>query len=293
MPNTMREPLRGLVLGRERARKNTFARGICPPLAEHPFDIPEVREKVWVMVPTRDAAQTWVERALQFRDSFSSNDPVTLVLLAGIEGGYTPEMLAEGLRAFNDEDTPHIAIVQTGLPEAQSVRMFAAADGWVPTGSAQEARWAAYAEIAGCPAVDPRAEQSPWPLASASKMKLLAWPSWGDDSDLRALLSDYAATLVGQPDVTLCLRVDPTRVNLPAALARLETLAGEMLPDGGESLDVLVVEDRIPDAALPRLGRAISGLLALPSDPNPEALGRTLGVPVVHSAAELRAHFSA
>lgn len=261
-------------------------------LAEHPFDIPEVREKVWVMAPTMDAAETWVQRALQFRDSFSSNDPVTLVLLAGIEGGYSPEMLAEGLRAFNADDTPHIAIVQTGLPEAHSVRMFAAADGWVPTGSAQDTRWAMYADIVGCPAVEPRADQAPWPLASASATKLLAWPTWGDDTDLRALLTNYAATLSGK-DVTLCLRVDPSRVDLATALSRLETLAAEVLPDGGENLDILVIEDRIPDAALPRLGRAVNGLLALPSNPNPEALGRTLGIPVVHSAAELRAHIPA
>jgi hypothetical protein len=96
--------------------------------------------------------------------------------------------------------------------------------------------------------------------------------------------------LCGQDDVTLCLRLDPQSVSdLPAAVSRLQSLAEAVLPDGGASLDVLVVEDPIPEAALPRLGRAVDGLLVLPSNTDPEQLGRALGIPVVHGQAELRA----
>jgi hypothetical protein len=156
-----------------------------------------------------------------------------------------------------------------------------------------DARWAVMAQIAGCPQVEPAADTAPWPLASTAKTKLLAWPSWGDDSDLRALLHDYARTLCGEEDVTLCLRIDPRVVDMTAALARLQSLAAEILPDGGTGLDVLLIADQIAEVALPRLGRAVDGLLALPSDPNPEQLSRLLGVPVVHSAAELRARLHA
>lgn len=123
-------------------------------LAEHPIALPEAHPTTWILVPTQDAAQQWVERVVQFRDRFSSSDPVTLVLLASVPGGYTAEALAEGLRDFSGPGRPHLSIVQTGLAPVHAVRLFAAASGWVPTtSSSADARWSEVAAAAGCPAV--------------------------------------------------------------------------------------------------------------------------------------------
>jgi GT2 family glycosyltransferase len=258
-------------------------------LLEHPFSIPDARETVWLMVPTSDAEESWVKQVLAFRERFTSEDPVTLVLLAGVEGGYSASALEQALSSFQAPGTPHVTIVETGLPGRHAIRLFAAADRWVRTGAPSEAGWERMASAADCAAATAAPPPAPWPLATASKTRLLAWPSW-TDTDLRTLLADYATMLCGQDDVTLCLRLDPQSVSdLPAAVSRLQSLAEAVLPDGGASLDVLVVEDPIPEAALPRLGRAVDGLLVLPSNTDPEQLGRALGIPVVHGQAELRA----
>lgn len=256
-------------------------------LARHPFDIPDAQHTVWVMIPTMDADQMWVQRVLQFRESFSASDPVTLVLLGGIDGGYSAPHLAEGLQSFTAEQTPHIAIIEMGLPEQHAIRLFAAADGWVPINAANEGRFAQMAELVGCPVVEPAENKAPWPLATNAKLRLLAWPSWSND-DLRSLLENYASVLSDRSDVTLCLRMDPQQVaDMPNAMARLQQLAEEVLADGGQNLDVLIVEDPIPTSDLPRLGQAVDGLLALPSNENPDGLGQTLGIPVIHDVAEL------
>lgn len=276
----------------EGLREHSYA-SMAHLLARHPFEVPEARRTVWVMIPTSDAEQTWVERAVQFRETFKVNDPVTLVVVAGVEGGYSAEALSEGLQSFSAPETPHIAIIATALPDLHVVRLLAGADGWVPTGSAKDAAWARLAEVAGCPTVEPRLHTAPWPLASDSKTKLLAWPSWSDDNDLRVLLSSYAAALVGEDSVTLCLRIDPEVDDMPTAMSRLQALADEVLPADIGGLDVLVVEDKMTAADLPRLGQAVDSLIALPSNTDADRLGQTLGVPVVHSTAEMHARIHA
>ena len=259
-----------------------------------PLELPEVRRTVWVLAPTRDAEEGWASRVVQFGQSFRGDDPVTLLLLAGIEGGYAPEELAHALASFEEEGRPHVAIVQTGLPPEHDVSVLSSADGWIPTGSRQDARLRRLAVAAGCPEVEPRPEQAPWPLDAANPTRLLAWPRWSSEEDLRTLMTDYALPLCGQHGITLCLRLDPAQDGaVEGNLARLERIASEILPADGGALDVLVVEDAIREDELPRLGRAVDRLLALPSNGGGDQLGARLGVAVLHSTAELNAHLHA
>ncbi|MEL6349930.1 MAG: glycosyltransferase, partial [Myxococcota bacterium] len=262
-------------------------------LAESPMEIPEARRSSWLLVPTQDALEVWTQRVLQYAQSFREDDPVTLVVLAGADNGYTVDALVETLKMFNDPGMPHIAIIQTGLAAGHDVRVMANVDGWIPTGGAQDARMRGFADLIGVPEIDPAAEQAPWPLASQARTRLLAWPQWSDENELRAMITRYASALVDRDNVTLCLRLDPNRDGaIEPAITRLQQLADEMLPAEGE-LDVLVVEDRIPDDDLPRLGRAVDALLALPSNTDADQLAATLGVPVLRTAEQLRNRLNA
>jgi hypothetical protein len=63
----------------------------------------------------------------------------------------------------------------------------------------------------------------------------------------------------------LCLRHDPARDgDIAAARRRLEAVAARGAT-GGRDLEVLLVDDPIPLEALPRLGRAVTCALLLPS----------------------------
>jgi len=106
---------------------------------------------------------------------------------------------------------------------------------------------------------------APWPLATRATQRFLAWPRYDRPDDLEQLLGTWADALVGDPDRCLCLRHDPARDgDLSDAIARL-TEVYERVVGADRSLEVLFVDEEIPDSDLPRLGRAVSGVLEVPA----------------------------
>ena len=141
---------------------------------------------------------------------------------------------------------------------------------------------------AGAADATPTAD-APWPLASERPERWLAWPRYDRPDDLEQLLATWAEALVDHPDRCLCLRHDPAHDgDLLAAIERLESVYARLIPDG-RAIEVLMVDGPIPERDLPRLGRAVQGVLRVPGrdDPLREAWARRLGAPELHDPATL------
>lgn len=115
------------------------------------------------------------------------------------------------------------------------------------------------------PAVDaPPPGVEPWPLATRAAVRALAWPRWDDPRDLAAV----AAVLEGAvlpAQLCLCLRFDPAQDgDLAGALASIERALAPPAR-APRALEILVVDDALSPADWPRLGRAVSFALRLPS----------------------------
>jgi GT2 family glycosyltransferase len=107
-----------------------------------------------------------------------------------------------------------------------------------------------------------------WPLATAASFRVLAWPRWDEPSELDGELEALLRTatdprLAAAP--CLCLRHDPAcDGDVAAARRRLEAVAARVTTNGRD-LEVLLVDEPIPVEALPRLARAVTCALLLPS----------------------------
>jgi GT2 family glycosyltransferase len=130
------------------------------------------------------------------------------------------------------------------------------------------------------PATEAPGESSaPWPLASQAAERLLAWPRYDRPGELEGLLETWADAFLDNPERCLCLRHDPEQDgDLTAAIERLQAAYASVV--GPErAMEVLMVDGAIPERDLPRLGRAVRGVLAVPgrSDPARESWEAKLG----------------
>lgn len=109
--------------------------------------------------------------------------------------------------------------------------------------------------------------------------RLLAWPRYDRPDDLERLLETWAGVLLDHPERCPCLRHDPEQDgDLVAAIERLQEVYARVI--GAErELEVLMVDGAIPEDDLPRLGRAVRGVLSVPgrSDPLRESWEARLG----------------
>ena len=179
------------------------------------------------------------------------------------------------------EKAPNVVVRSFALHPGHHVRVLAGAAGWVPTGSAGDARLRRLAAVTSAVEEDPRAwvQEGPWPLVSTGSFRLLAWPRWDDDAALAGLLSDFGRTLADSGDSTLVLRLDPHRDG-PAepALARLQAAGERVIPD--LDLEVLLVDEVMTDGEMGRLLRAVDAVMAPTGLPHRR---------VIHTPAELSA----
>jgi SAM-dependent methyltransferase len=128
------------------------------------------------------------------------------------------------------------------------------------------------------------------PLATAARYRILAWPRYDTPEDLERLSARYGSLLADRDDVCLCLRHDPrSDGELAPAMALVQSVLPRLLGEVG--LTVLVVDDDLPAARWPALGRAVTAALSLPSSAEParRALLDALGRPVVETPGGLRA----
>ena len=89
--------------------------------------------------------------ALRYRDAFSEDDDITLVVVGGTEAGYPVPMLQTGLETFNEPGRPNVMLLETGLADDHLIRVFAGVDAWVPTGAKADTMYAEMARQCGVP----------------------------------------------------------------------------------------------------------------------------------------------
>jgi GT2 family glycosyltransferase len=192
---------------------------------------------------------------------FAASGPVDamLVLVAdtGVEYGATALAWAVDALAHG-AGRRRVTVFDPGVGHAHDVRVIAGAEGWVPTGSHRDPDRAAAAQASGVATVSPRTWAEPWPLASSSPFRLLAWPDWSDEAALGALLSGFGRPLA-EDGGTLVLRLDPERDGpAEAATARLTAAADRTIAD--LLLDVLVVDEPMDADAVGRLVRSVDAV---------------------------------
>jgi len=130
---------------------------------------------------------------------------------------------------------------------------------------------------------------APWALGTEAPLRVLAWPRYDRDDDLRRLAETYADSLLGTEGVCLCLRHDPQRDgSLEQAVSRVEAGLGSVVREG-RVLDVLLVDDVLDLEDLSRLGRAVNCVLDLTREEDSERADfvEALSAVVVSDAAGL------
>ncbi|MEE8467394.1 MAG: glycosyltransferase, partial [Planctomycetota bacterium] len=111
---------------------------------------------------------------------------------------------------------------------------------------------------------------APWPLGTEAPLRVLAWPRYDRDDDLRHLAETYADSLLATEGVCLCLRHDPERDGpLEEAVTRVEAALGTVVREG-RVLDVLLVDDALNPDDLTRLGQAVTCVLDVTGGDDPE-----------------------
>lgn len=105
----------------------------------------------------------------------------------------------------------------------------------------------------------------PWPLATQARVRLLAWPDYGDARELDALLGTFGAAIAGKADVCLCLRLDPVLDGSAVdATGQLREAHERTLADTGD-LEILLVAESMTRLDWTRLARSVDAVIALPS----------------------------
>jgi hypothetical protein len=138
------------------------------------------------------------------------------------------------------------------------------------------------------PAADPLANLQPLRVATDAPHRIVAWPRYDDPSDVQRIFSEFAKPLVGRQDVCLCLRFDRnTDRALPEAIREIE-IAYEKTVQGG-TLNLLILDDEMPQLHWPRIGGAMTAAISAGGPPlcAQDDFIRAMGVPVFHTAEEM------
>ncbi len=237
-----------------------------------------------LLAPSREHRGRWMDAAAAWLARADKDHPSTLLVRSHPVYGLPPEQLRRdtaGLlnRARRGDGTARVEVIHVPLPASAEVRLFAAVDAWIPVGGSQEARHRGLAEELGlsiqqlptwtadAPQQHP---QLPWPLATTRPFRLLAWPQWQDEAELRLMLGDLAAPLLMDDKVCLVIRHDPDQdLSLEQASQRLRRLFVD--EHGGDAQIQLLVEHQpMAASSWPQLGRAVDAVLELPSSEDPQ-----------------------
>ncbi|NRA94626.1 MAG: hypothetical protein HRU14_00300 [Planctomycetes bacterium] len=137
----------------------------------------------------------------------------------------------------------------------------------------------------------PSGEEAPGMIDSAAPYRVLAWPDYRSDGELRDLIRDYAHQLAGRGDVSLCLLqvpgVDPRLEDAIEATARAWSQVV-----GSSTADCLHFIDDAPGAASwAALGRSAHAVVSLDSSRDCDmrrSFKEAVGVRVVERPAQLQ-----
>jgi len=119
----------------------------------------------------------------------------------------------------------------------------------------------------------------PWPLATEASYRVLAWPRF-DDLESIARVLRIAMPLLDDDRACLCLRYDGT-IDIPRVEVDQQLQRASQLVNLKGHLKILLVDDFIPKADWPRLGRAVTCVIHPDPDPIREEFVRSLEIKIV------------
>ena len=129
----------------------------------------------------------------------------------------------------------------------------------------------------------------PWPLATAARHRLLAWPRYDSPEELDRLVGEFGRELASRGNACLLLRhVEAIDGPVDDAVARLtEAYQRNLSPN--QALEVLMLTEDVPDAELGRLACAVDAVLELaaPASDHRTRFLRDVGAYPVRAADEL------
>ena len=126
-------------------------------------------------------------------------------------------------------------------------------------------------------------------LQTDRPLRILVWPRYDCDADLRVLAEMLQGPLVDRGDSCLCIRFDPERdaVSLDEAVRRLRPALGDAAGKG-EGCELLLVDDPIPTERLGELHDQVTAVFELPrTEPARRALLERVARPWIRSVEEL------
>ncbi|MDJ0764963.1 MAG: class I SAM-dependent methyltransferase [Myxococcota bacterium] len=127
------------------------------------------------------------------------------------------------------------------------------------------------------------AATDPWPLSTHAALRVLAWPRYDDIKSIQRVLT-VAEPLFGNSDACLCLRHD-NAVDIPLVQVEAQLKKACDALNRGDDLNVLIVDDPIAKADLPRLGKSLTCALQTDPDTDPvrDAFIAGLGIEIISS----------
>ncbi|TDJ69630.1 MAG: glycosyltransferase [Planctomycetota bacterium] len=183
-------------------------------------------------------------------------------------------------------------IVEADLRGVHRVRLFAAAQGWLPSGSAGDAEDRELATLATTPELELGAGSTggpspPWRLTTPAAWRLLAWPRWDSPQALRALALALTP-LIGRDDICVVLRHEPERDgDLELGLTALRSASRDLHGDAA-GLEVLLETSPEERDFWPRMAQALDAVLCLGADSSPHAARLAeLDLPMLRGSEEL------
>ena len=105
----------------------------------------------------------------------------------------------------------------------------------------------------------------PWPLATRARVRILAWPDYGDATELDSLLGEFGAAIAAKQDVCLCLRLDPLVDGSPVDATGLLREAHARTVGEESDLEVLLVAESMTRLDWTRLAQSVDAVVGLPS----------------------------
>lgn len=135
-----------------------------------------------------------------------------------------------------------------------------------------------------------------WPIATSAPFRLLVWPRYDFAEELEYLFREFGSVARRhRRGLALCFRHDPEHDPPPAAARRALRRARRKVFGWGRKPSCCFVGGAIPERELPRLGRAVHAVAALPSANESErtAFYLALGVDLVADGAALESAYAA
>jgi len=246
--------------------------------------LPGARGTRYLLRPVHNDETGWLSAMARFLVGFGPMDDTTLVVFADSEnGGIAAEEARSAVLELTKRITPglnggwaDVQVAEASGTPGELIRLVGTVDGWTPTGHEGDQMVEALAEECGTPAVITedwllRATNGvePWPIVTRARFRLLVWPDWSSEEEMRTLFDALARPLANREDAALVLRYDMNRdgdpeVNLPRMAEAFDAVLGE-----GHGLEVVLLDDDgDEDDFLERLSAAVQAVGVLPSSAN-------------------------